>query len=369
MLLCQQACSVRKPSADTLEAALAYAYVNNPQLNSQRALVRATDEERADGAGRLPAAGRRRRPTSACSRCRPRSARSARPRRSNAPATLLHAKRRQHPARRRRHRHAEPAQRLPDRQPHAAGREPGVCRARDAAQHRADRAAQRRHRLHEPAARRRHPRTAAQQPRRADRAVAPDQGAAGKRQRHRHRRVAVGGAPQRRPHPVVHRRSQLCELARGLPAGDRARSGPACAGVAGRPLHAEHAARRHGRRHRAKPRRHHRAAQRRHRHASGQGRRGRALSDVVAARQRAEELRDGAELAAVVHRRRAALQYSAPLYQGGAEYAAIRQAKETQGQKQLDLSVARDQARMARGAGLGAARSRQAAASNPPRTR
>ena len=41
------------------------------------------------------------------------------------------------------------------------------------------------------------------------------------------------------------------------------------------------------------------------------------------------------------------LQYSAPLYQGGAEYAAIRQAKETQGQKQLDLSLARDQARMA----------------------
>jgi outer membrane protein len=40
------------------------------------------------------------------------------------------------------------------------------------------------------------------------------------------------------------------------------------------------------------------------------------------------------------------VQYSAPLYQGGAEYAAIRQAKETQGQKQLDLNVARDQARM-----------------------
>ena len=40
------------------------------------------------------------------------------------------------------------------------------------------------------------------------------------------------------------------------------------------------------------------------------------------------------------------LQYTAPIYQGGAEYAAVRQAKETQGQKQLDLSVARDQARM-----------------------
>ena len=39
-------------------------------------------------------------------------------------------------------------------------------------------------------------------------------------------------------------------------------------------------------------------------------------------------------------------QYSVPLYQGGAEYSAIRQAKETQGQKQLDLNVARDQARM-----------------------
>ena len=41
------------------------------------------------------------------------------------------------------------------------------------------------------------------------------------------------------------------------------------------------------------------------------------------------------------------LQYSAPLYQGGSEYAAVRQAKETQGQKQLDLSLARDQARLA----------------------
>ena len=30
--------------AFTLEAALAYAYANNPQLNAQRAIVRATDE-------------------------------------------------------------------------------------------------------------------------------------------------------------------------------------------------------------------------------------------------------------------------------------------------------------------------------------
>jgi len=40
-------------------------------------------------------------------------------------------------------------------------------------------------------------------------------------------------------------------------------------------------------------------------------------------------------------------QLSVPIYQGGAEYASIRQAKETQGQKQLELNVARDQARAA----------------------
>jgi outer membrane protein len=36
-------------------------------------------------------------------------------------------------------------------------------------------------------------------------------------------------------------------------------------------------------------------------------------------------------------------QLSVPIYQGGAEYAAIRQAKETLGQRRLDLDTARDQ--------------------------
>jgi outer membrane protein len=40
----------------------------------------------------------------------------------------------------------------------------------------------------------------------------------------------------------------------------------------------------------------------------------------------------------------AAAQLSVPLYQGGAEYSAIRQAKQTQSQRLLDLSAARDQA-------------------------
>ena len=34
----------QRASADTLESALAQAYLNNPLLNAQRALVRATDE-------------------------------------------------------------------------------------------------------------------------------------------------------------------------------------------------------------------------------------------------------------------------------------------------------------------------------------
>jgi outer membrane protein len=37
-------------------------------------------------------------------------------------------------------------------------------------------------------------------------------------------------------------------------------------------------------------------------------------------------------------------QLSVPLYQGGVEYANIRQSKETVGQKRLDLETARDQA-------------------------
>ena len=44
MLLSLHALSCAPARADTLESALAYAYVNNPQINSQRAVVRAIDE-------------------------------------------------------------------------------------------------------------------------------------------------------------------------------------------------------------------------------------------------------------------------------------------------------------------------------------
>jgi outer membrane protein len=42
-----------------------------------------------------------------------------------------------------------------------------------------------------------------------------------------------------------------------------------------------------------------------------------------------------------------AAQLSVPLYQGGAEYSTIRQAKETLGQRRLDLDTARDQVQAA----------------------
>src|SRR6266852_3233761 len=38
-----------------------------------------------------------------------------------------------------------------------------------------------------------------------------------------------------------------------------------------------------------------------------------------------------------------AAQLTVPIYQGGAEYSAIRQSKETLGQRRLDLDTARDQ--------------------------
>ena len=56
-----------------------------------------------------------------------------------------------------------------------------------------------------------------------------------------------------------------------------------------------------------------------------------------------------------------AAQLSVPIYQGGAEYAAIRQAKETLGQRRLDLDTARDQVQSTVDPGVGPARGRQGA--------
>ena len=59
--------------------------------------------------------------------------------------------------------------------------------------------------------------------------------------------------------------------------------------------------------------------------------------------------------------RSVAAQLTVPLYQGGAEYSAIRQAKETLGQRRLDLDTARDQVQATVVASLGPARGCQGA--------
>ena len=175
--------------------ALIQAYQNNPQLNAQRAATRAIDEN-------VPQALAGYRPrVSATSE--PRRAISRQPdeddqRRAACPAIPQHAGNAA-VTDRRRDRHADAVQRLPDRQPHAAGGRPGVRRARDAAHDRADRAAQRGHRLHESAARRRDPRAAAQQRRRAGSDAAADARPLQRRRGDPHRRGAGGIAAGRRP--------------------------------------------------------------------------------------------------------------------------------------------------------------------------
>ena len=104
----------------------------------------------------------------------------------------------------RHHHHPDPVQRLPDRQPHAPGRGPGVLGPRGAAHDRTEHPAQRRHRLYESAADRRDPRASAQQRERAGSDAAADPRPLHRRRGHAHRRRAGGVAARRRPLAAVH---------------------------------------------------------------------------------------------------------------------------------------------------------------------
>ena len=112
--------------ADTLEGALVQAYRNNPTLNSQRASLRATDEN-------VP---------QALSGYRPRISVTASGGEQSLGSTtkvnttdagdLFQPERLQLAGQRRRHRHADAVQRFPDRQQDPPGRSAGLGRARDA---------------------------------------------------------------------------------------------------------------------------------------------------------------------------------------------------------------------------------------------
>src|SRR5215469_1055340 len=70
-----------------------------------------------------------------------------------------------------------------------------------------------------------------------------------------------------------------------------------------------------------------------------------ALAPVVAAVGNVQKNYGSTQSLAVLETLQASIaaQLTVPLYQGGAEYAAIRQAKETLGQRRLDLDTSRDQ--------------------------
>src|SRR4029450_5539236 len=70
-----------------------------------------------------------------------------------------------------------------------------------------------------------------------------------------------------------------------------------------------------------------------------------ALSPTLAAVGNVQKNFGSTQSLAVLEQTSASLaaQLTVPIYQGGAEYAAIRQSKETLGQRRLDLDTARDQ--------------------------
>ena len=80
---------------------------------------------------------------------------------------------------------------------------------------------------------------------------------------------------------------------------------------------------------------------------AGEGGGGRALSDAVSVQGNVQKNFHGVGSLNTIESYNASVlgQLSVPIYQGGAEYSAIRQAKETLGQKRLDLDTARDQVR------------------------
>ena len=172
-------------AADTLEWALVQAYQNNPSLNAQRASLRATDEN-------VP---------QALSGYRPKLSVTAGGgyNYNNAVQQFPVGGRHQHTVRpdilftyRRRHRLIHAVQRLPDRQPHPAGRKPGRCCARDLARHRAAGFARCRNRLHEFVAGSRDPRSQSPQRRGAHRAAQADPRPLQCRRSHPHRRRSGG---------------------------------------------------------------------------------------------------------------------------------------------------------------------------------
>ena len=268
-------------------------------------------------------------------------------RRCSARGDLFDAERLQRAVRRRRHRHAD-AVTTASRPPTGPARPRAQVLAARATLRvdRADRAAQRGDRLHEPPARQRDPRSAAAQRRGAAGAIAADPRPLQCRRGDAHRRGAVGIAAGRRPLAGAQRGSQLQGVGGDLSPGDRqsirASSRPARRSTVSRRASLP-----------ARDRRRHRhpsggddgAIQCRRGAAAGEGRGGRALSDPVGAGQLQQNLWRRTSTPSRATTPRCSARSACRSIKAAREYSAIRQAKETLGQKRLDLDIARDQVR------------------------
>ena len=135
--------------------------------------------------------------------------------------------------------------------------------------------------------------------------------------------------------------------ARPTARSDRRRAGQACSGGAGRPFLAKDISPPRSGRGGWKIQRHRGGVGCRRRDIAGQDQRGRALSDDHRAGGR--QLQRGTARSSMVKQLSfAALgTVSVPLFQGGGEYATIRQSKETLGQRRMDLDTQRDTAQQA----------------------
>ena len=266
-------------SADTIEWALVQAYQNNPSLNAQRASLRSTDEN-------VPQALSGYRPKIAATATAGYNYSSTLSRTITQPPTApvpnfpVYSNLADDFASRgrRRHRHADALQRQSDRQQNPPGGKPGDGRARNAARHRAASAARRGDRLYGSAARRRHPRSAAQQRRSAHRAAETDARPLQCRRSDAHRRGAGRIAARRRPLAIARRPVAIRDVAGAISPHHRRRPRQACPRHAGRPAVAADAAGRHHARPAAKPLGARRHVRRRHRRAAGEGQRRQSLS-------------------------------------------------------------------------------------------
>ena len=326
--------------AETIGGALVKAYLTNPDINTQRAAVRVADEgvPKAN-AGYLPtveATGnigiQRGQGETSITGAR-RVAGSEFPCQS---AGIWRSSQR------------DRLQRQPHAQLHPSGGVAGFRGAGAIAQHRAEHSSFGRHRLYGRAGGHGDSRPRQQQRRRAERTAARDAGPLHRRRGDAHRRGAGGSEPGSGPGDRAQRCGDPAGRGRALPSVHRRSADQPCAGEAAYEAAAENPARgdidladRASGDQRL-------SAWRRRGAIAGEDRRGRALSDHRALRLgQPTSTTSSGEPGIHVLSGQIMGQITIPIYQGGAEYASTRQAKESLSQQEIQTDSLRNQVRQA----------------------